>query len=347
MDAGLIKLVIVLLLVAIGWVWGRKNERRHLQELAEREGAARDILLFSTRYPPLDQGPLDTYLVAGEAVVAADHFKMFVAGLRKIVGGRFDAYELLIERARREALLRLKEEARTAGCTLVFNVRVETIPLTVDNQGSGTAIQVLAYGTAVSPAKGTVEKSRLHYTTKSWTPAREGTAQFNLMGHAGTRWTTLGLLALMIWGTVELVLGHYWYVDSAPWGAFLLVALLGALAIGWGLQRHQVPRGTVIGFCLLLLAVTPFLFYMPALRLNALSDPSPTTEYLYRLEADLTLTPPSPELPVLHFPEWRDYFEAQDVGSHQPFILRRGLFRFWQLDRQPVAQRLRAYYGDH
>ena len=78
---------------------------------------------------------------AGLAIVA-------LANLRKIFGGRLGAYETLLERARREAILRLKEQS--AGAHLIVNLRLETctIARTKGRQGIG-AVEVLAYGTAV------------------------------------------------------------------------------------------------------------------------------------------------------------------------------------------------------
>ncbi|MGH8664838.1 MAG: YbjQ family protein, partial [Burkholderiales bacterium] len=86
--------------------------------------------------------------VHGTVVVSADYFKTFVAGLRNLIGGRFRAYETLLERARREAVLRLKEQARAKGARLVVCVRFETTSI---SSGWAPAIEVLAYGTALVP----------------------------------------------------------------------------------------------------------------------------------------------------------------------------------------------------
>jgi uncharacterized protein YbjQ (UPF0145 family) len=47
--------------------------------------------------------------VSGSVVVSVDYFKRFLAGLRTLVGGRVTSYETLLDRARREAILRCKE----------------------------------------------------------------------------------------------------------------------------------------------------------------------------------------------------------------------------------------------
>lgn len=60
-------------------------------------------------------------------------------------------HEPLLDRARREAMLRMTEEARSQGYDAVYNVRLETSRLASSRgDGKGTAgIEMLAYGTAV------------------------------------------------------------------------------------------------------------------------------------------------------------------------------------------------------
>jgi len=68
-----------------------------------------------------------------------------------LFGGRGTPYESLIDRGRREALLRMKSAAMQSDARYIFNVKYETSRL------SGTAaIEVLAYGTALSPRKAVV-----------------------------------------------------------------------------------------------------------------------------------------------------------------------------------------------
>ena len=88
-------------------------------------------------------------LVMGNAVISADYFKPFLASLRKIFGGRLGAYESLVERARREAILRMKAEARARGAAMVFNVKLETSRVFKGRRRSVLSVEVLAYGTAV------------------------------------------------------------------------------------------------------------------------------------------------------------------------------------------------------
>ncbi|MDH5262513.1 MAG: YbjQ family protein, partial [Gammaproteobacteria bacterium] len=74
-----------------------------------------------------------------------------IAGLKGLVGGRIKTYEPLLERARREAILRMIDDARSQGYDAIFNVRLETSRLAnATRDGKGTAgVEMLAYGTAV------------------------------------------------------------------------------------------------------------------------------------------------------------------------------------------------------
>ena len=146
-------LVIFLALLSAGYVFGRWNERRHFASIREREQALRELLVFSERFPPPQTAPVDCTLVAGSCVVAFDYFKTFVAGLRNLFGGRVTSYETLLDRARREALLRMKQEAVDMGATLVVNVKIDTVSVSGQNPNAPGAVEVFAYGTAIVPRR--------------------------------------------------------------------------------------------------------------------------------------------------------------------------------------------------
>lgn len=146
-------LVIFLSLLSAGYVFGRYNERRHFRSIREREQALRGVLVFSERFPPEQDGPVDCTLVAGSCVVAFDYFKSFMAGLRNLFGGRVTSFESLMDRARREALLRMKQAAAEAGATMIVNVRLEASSVSGDEEGGPGSMEVLAYGTAIIPRR--------------------------------------------------------------------------------------------------------------------------------------------------------------------------------------------------
>ena len=111
----------------VGWLAGHLSETKHERSLAAREEALKDVETTDLRNPPGfagAEGPCS--LVSGEAVVASDTFKTWVFGLKNIVGGESKTFTRLFDRARREALLRMKERARELGCNAVCNVRFDS-----------------------------------------------------------------------------------------------------------------------------------------------------------------------------------------------------------------------------
>jgi uncharacterized protein YbjQ (UPF0145 family) len=111
----------------VGWLAGHLSETKHERSLAAREGALKDIETTDLRNPPgFDGAEGPCSLVSGEAVVASDTFKTWVFGLKNIVGGESKTFTRLFDRARRAALLRMKERARELGCDAVCNVRFDS-----------------------------------------------------------------------------------------------------------------------------------------------------------------------------------------------------------------------------
>lgn len=143
-------LIVFLVLLVLGFVFGQIAEKRHFRSIIRRERELRDLLGFTERRPPFVEG-VDATLVCGSVVVSVDYFRRFVAGLRNFVGGRVTAYESLMERARREAVLRMKEEAKAFGATSVWNIRLETASIAKGAGQNIASVEVMAYGTALKP----------------------------------------------------------------------------------------------------------------------------------------------------------------------------------------------------
>lgn len=138
-----------LVLLALGYCFGRVAESRHFKSIREREQTLASVLAFSERLPPPTSTPRRVALVGGSVVVSVDYFKQVAAGLRGIFGGRVMAFESLLERARREAILRMKQEAADLGAAMVVNVKLETSSISKGSKGQIGAVEVYAYGTAL------------------------------------------------------------------------------------------------------------------------------------------------------------------------------------------------------
>jgi uncharacterized protein YbjQ (UPF0145 family) len=150
-SEALVQILVPFVLLTGAYFTGTAIEKKHYRQLRAREHASRRFLTVTFPYTPPDQEAADTMLVTGSVVVSVDYFKRFLAGLRMLFGGRIASYEPLLDRARREAIMRMKDEARRKGFNAVINVRLETSRLASshgNNQGTA-AVEILAFGTGV------------------------------------------------------------------------------------------------------------------------------------------------------------------------------------------------------
>ncbi|MEM6427247.1 MAG: heavy metal-binding domain-containing protein [Cyanobacteria bacterium P01_H01_bin.119] len=144
------ELLILMALLVLGFVAGGALERRHYKDIREREKATLHIPMMTVgRLQPLPAAQ-DSQMFVGSVVISSDFFKSFIAGLANLVGGNIVSYESLIDRGRREAILRLKEQAIAWGATQIINVRFESANIgKQSSNNSMVAIEVMAYGTAI------------------------------------------------------------------------------------------------------------------------------------------------------------------------------------------------------
>jgi uncharacterized protein YbjQ (UPF0145 family) len=142
-------LVVLLTLLLLGYGFGRYAEKKHYRSIIKREKILRNLPVIASKFPPMYRTPPTTTLVSGSIVISVDYFKRFVATLRNIIGGRVTSYESLLDRARREAILRMKEQAKSQGGSMIFNVKIETSSISKGRKDTIGSIEVLVYGTAL------------------------------------------------------------------------------------------------------------------------------------------------------------------------------------------------------
>ena len=103
-------------------------------------------MIMSTTHG-LDHKEINKYLgvVTGEAILGANIFKDFFAGIRDIVGGRSGAYEKELQSARRLAFEEMEHKANSVGATAIVGIDIdyETIG------ANGSMLMVTVSGTAV------------------------------------------------------------------------------------------------------------------------------------------------------------------------------------------------------
>jgi len=87
-------------------------------------------------------------IVSGEAILGANIFKDFFAGIRDIVGGRSAAYEQELRKAKAIAIQEMQQQATELGAHAVVGVDLDYETIQVG--ASGGMLMVSASGTAVT-----------------------------------------------------------------------------------------------------------------------------------------------------------------------------------------------------
>ena len=86
-------------------------------------------------------------IVSGEAILGANIFKDFFAGIRDIVGGRSAAYEGELRKAKDIAMREMEQQAAQMGGNAVIGIDLDYETIQIGNGGG--MMMVSASGTAV------------------------------------------------------------------------------------------------------------------------------------------------------------------------------------------------------
>lgn len=154
-------LIIFLTLLVCGYFIGSYAEKKHYASIEAREKTWLYLPVTNTKKGFNGSTVIEAGIVQGNAVISVDYFKRLLASLRNIFGGTIRSYETLIDRARREALLRMKESS-PKGTTMIVNVRIETATIGKNSHKKGVGcVEAIAYGTALTIK----EKDAVHSPT--------------------------------------------------------------------------------------------------------------------------------------------------------------------------------------
>ncbi len=155
-DGEIFSVIVVILiygfpffLLVFALIIGRYLENAHFKSIRQREDATRNLPAMPTASTDPDQVVAESKLVTGSVVVSLDYFKKFLASFRNIFGGNVQSYQSLLDRAKREAILRVKEQVPEYD--VVVNLRVISSNISsvqAKRKGVG-GVEVLAFGTAV------------------------------------------------------------------------------------------------------------------------------------------------------------------------------------------------------
>ena len=145
-----LNIILFFAFLALGYGAGTFQEKRHYKSIEGREAAHLNLPVLSMEESvDYEQEAASAVLVTGNVVVSIDYFKRILSGLQMFVGGKVTAYESLVDRARREAVLRMIESS--GDCDVIENVRVETsaIGQSANRKKAVGSVEALAYGTAI------------------------------------------------------------------------------------------------------------------------------------------------------------------------------------------------------
>ncbi len=141
-------IIVLAVLVSLGYFFGRIAEKRHYNSIEKREKNSLHLITTSSKFPIGEISKIhNSQLTQGSVVISVDYFKRMLATLRNIFGGNVQSYETLLDRARREAVLRMQESC--PGVNEIINVRIETSSISKGRQSNIGCVEVLAYGTAI------------------------------------------------------------------------------------------------------------------------------------------------------------------------------------------------------
>ena len=153
MEPFLFYLILPFGLLVVGGLLGLIIQSRHYASIDRREAETRSLTTLT--FDPEDWQASASSLVRGSVVMSPDHLRRFLSWLKGIVGGRLRSLEPVLDRGRREAMLRMKEAALAAGHDAILNIRLETCRIASSrSDGKGTTgVELVAYGTGITRAR--------------------------------------------------------------------------------------------------------------------------------------------------------------------------------------------------
>lgn len=145
-----------LFLLAIAFFAGNSIARAHNKRMEQRQQVVAHIRSTDLKrfIRPQPGSPVPALLCA-EITLGIDHFRGFLGKLKNIFGGEVKSYQKTLDRARREAILQVIEQAHAAGMNAVANLRVEFVDISgnANMAKKASMVTILAYGTGYCSEK--------------------------------------------------------------------------------------------------------------------------------------------------------------------------------------------------
>lgn len=140
-------LLFFIVLLCVAFFWGTHVEKAHYKSINGRERLLPPIPVITTTHRQPLENVASVEMISGSVVVGADYFKTTLAGLVNFFGGNIATLESVMDRARREAVLRVKHQALDAD--FITNLRYETTEISGGGEKELLKVEAYAYATAV------------------------------------------------------------------------------------------------------------------------------------------------------------------------------------------------------
>jgi len=144
----MIDLIIILVLLWMWYGFWTYAEKKHFKRIIQDEKELRSIVvLWKKQASELSKWNIDLY--TWNIVLSSDYFKRFIAWFINFFWGRMKVYESLLDRARRDTIVKVKKQAKAAWYNAIANLRIETSSISKWNKWKIWSIEVLAYATGI------------------------------------------------------------------------------------------------------------------------------------------------------------------------------------------------------
>jgi len=142
--------IIFIITIICGLFFGKRAEKKHYSSIIEREEKYKSIVILSDKdLKRVKNTSGEWILLSGTTVVSIDAFKKFMSSFVNLFWGKMKSYESLVDRARREAILKVKQQAYEKNLNCIVNLRVETSSITKNAKQNVWAVEALVYATGI------------------------------------------------------------------------------------------------------------------------------------------------------------------------------------------------------
>lgn len=158
------------------------------------------------------------------------------------------------------------------------------------------------------------------------------------------------LIALLgLYALIDYMLNLEAFVVEPDLFEIILLSLLVSVISYLVLKKGRIPVIESLGLAVILGVIFALAAPPALLRLNQLTDDEGLITYQYLLNNELKLVPlenQAGDLPVLYFPDNKEYWSHFADNSHHDISLRKGGLGFYQVNMSPIYRDMRKYYMD-